>query len=80
MRTHFTSGIGILAFRLEGRHLLELQLLPIPDDIHIIAVAVQSNKVSINTDNICTSPCFTGWLTFAEADAFGAEPIPASLE
>ena len=34
----------------------------------------------MKTDNICTNPCFTGWLTMAEAAAFGAEPIPASLE
>ena len=25
-------------------------------------------------------PCFTGWFTSAEADAFGTEPSPASLE
>ena len=45
-----------------------------------MAVAVHNNNVSINTDNICTSPCLTGWLTTADAAAFGAEPIPASLE
>ena len=34
----------------------------------------------MKTDSICTSPCLTGWLTSAEAAAFGAEPTPASLE
>ena len=52
----------------------------IPDDKHIIAVAVHNSSVSINTDNICTNPCLIGWLTCADAEAFGADPIPASLE
>gem|GEM_PF-4391171 len=34
----------------------------------------------MNTESICTSPCFTGWETAALAAAFGAEPTPASLE
>ena len=44
------------------------------------AVAVQISRVSINTDSICTKPCFTGWDTSAAAAALGAEPTPASLE
>ena len=44
------------------------------------AVAEQITRVSRNTDSICTRPCFTGWLTLAEAAALGAEPTPASLE
>ena len=51
-----------------------------PDKSNIIAVAEQINRVSINTDNTCPIPCFAGWLTEALADAFGALPIPASLE
>ena len=34
----------------------------------------------MKTDSICTRPCLTGWDTSAVAAAFGAEPIPASLE
>ena len=44
------------------------------------AVAEQIRIVSMNTESICTSPCFTGWETAALAAAFGAEPTPASLE
>ena len=44
------------------------------------AVAEQITSVSRKTDSIWTSPCFTGWLTLAEAAALGAEPTPASLE
>ena len=44
------------------------------------AVAVQMSRVSMNTESIWTRPCFTGWLTLAEAAALGAEPTPASLE
>ena len=47
---------------------------------HIMAVAVQTRMVSMNTDSICTRPCFTGWETLAAAAALGAEPTPASLE
>ena len=43
------------------------------------AVAEQIRIVSMNTESICTSPCFTGWETAALAAAFGAEPTPASL-
>ena len=31
-----------------------------PEVIHKNAVAVHTNKVSINTDNTCTKPCFAG--------------------
>lgn len=51
-----------------------------PDTRHIIAVDVHNKSVSIKTDNICTSPCLTGCETTADAAAFGAEPMPASLE
>ena len=44
------------------------------------AVAEQISRVSRKTLSICTSPCFTGWDTMAEAAALGAEPTPASLE
>ena len=40
----------------------------------------QINIVSIKTEMVCTKPCFTGWETSAVAPAFGADPIPASLE
>ena len=43
-------------------------------------MAEQMSRVSRKTDSICTRPCFTGWLTLAEAAALGAEPTPASLE
>ena len=45
-----------------------------------MAVAEQMSRVSMNTDNTCTMPCFTGWDTSAAAEALGALPIPASLE
>ena len=45
----------------------------------INAVQVQISSVSVNTASVCISPCFTGWVTFAVAAAFGADPIPASL-
>ena len=35
------------------------------------AVAEQITSVSRKTDSIWTSPCFTGWLTLAEAAALG---------
>ena len=44
------------------------------------AVVEQMRMVSMNTESICTSPCFTGWDTSAAAAALGAEPMPASLE
>ena len=47
---------------------------------HINAVAVHISSVSMNTESICTRPCFTGWETSAVAAALGAEPIPASFE
>ena len=34
----------------------------------------------MNTDSICTRPCLAGCETSAVAAAFGAEPMPASLE
>ena len=43
-------------------------------------VALQISIVSTNTPNACNKPCFTGWETFEVAAAFGALPIPASLE
>ncbi|SCT93540.1 Uncharacterised protein [Staphylococcus aureus] len=46
----------------------------------MIAVAVQTNIVSKNTPNDWIKPCLTGCGTAAVAAAFGAEPIPASLE
>ena len=36
--------------------------------------------VSTNTPSICTKPWLTGCFTCAAAAAFGADPIPASLE
>ena len=36
--------------------------------------------MSMNTESDCTRPCLTGCETLALALAFGAEPIPASLE
>ena len=44
------------------------------------AVAEQMSSVSMNTDSICTRPCLAGCETSAVAAAFGAEPMPASLE
>ena len=38
------------------------------------------SSVSMYTDRLCTRPCFTGCDTLAVAAAFGAEPMPASLE
>ena len=38
------------------------------------------NKVSVNTENICISPCLQGWEVWAAAAACGAPPIPASFE
>ncbi|MND44041.1 hypothetical protein D3C80_348680 [compost metagenome] len=46
----------------------------------MIAVLVHTMKVSTNTPSICTKPWFTGCFTSDAAAAFGAEPIPASLE
>ena len=46
----------------------------------IIAEQVQMSSVSMYTDRLCTRPCFTGCDTLAVAAAFGAEPMPASLE
>ena len=43
-------------------------------------MAEQISSVSMNTDSICTRPCLAGCLTSAAAAAFGAEPMPASLE
>ena len=43
-------------------------------------MAEQISMVSIKTESICTSPCFTGCETAALAAAFGADPTPASLE
>ena len=43
-------------------------------------VALQIKIVSTNTPKACNKPCFTGWDTFEVAAAFGALPIPASLE
>src|SRR5690606_11883783 len=43
-------------------------------------VALHTNKVSIYTENACTKPCLTGWLTSAADAAWGAVPCPASLE
>ena len=47
---------------------------------HINAVAEQMSNVSMNTESDCTRPCLTGCDTLALALAFGAEPMPASLE
>ncbi|MNC54376.1 hypothetical protein D3C75_1038580 [compost metagenome] len=54
----------------------------IPENRMMPAVAVQMIMVSINTPNICTSPCEAGWGGHgaAAAAALGEEPIPASLE
>ena len=49
-------------------------------DRHISAVAVHRTMVSMYTLSTCTSPCFTGWDTSADAEALGALPTPASLE
>ena len=46
----------------------------------INAVEVQMINVSVNTPKVWIKPCFTGWDTVAVAAAFGADPIPASLE
>ena len=46
----------------------------------LVECSEQIRMVSINTESICTSPCFTGWDTSAAAAALGAEPMPASLE
>ena len=43
------------------------------------AVQVQITNVSEKTPNAWINPCFTGWVTWAVAATFGAEPIPASL-
>ena len=51
-----------------------------PESSSIKAVVEQMRMVSIKTDSICTKPCLTGWETSAAAAAFGADPIPASLE
>ena len=51
-----------------------------PEQRSMKAVAEQIRMVSMNTESICTSPCFTGWETEALAAAFGADPTPASLE
>ena len=51
-----------------------------PEQRSINAVAEQIRIVSMNTESIWTSPCFTGWDTDALAAALGAEPTPASLE
>src|SRR5699024_3138741 len=59
---------------------LAFALVQVPEIKIINAVALQINKVSVNTLSICTRPCLTGWLTFAVAAAFGALPSPASLE
>ena len=44
------------------------------------AVDEQMMIVSTKTPSDCTSPCLTGWSTVAVAAAFGALPMPASLE
>ncbi|VEB42658.1 Uncharacterised protein [Chromobacterium violaceum] len=44
------------------------------------AVAEQTNRVSMYTENACTRPCLAGWLTAAALDACGPVPWPASLE
>ena len=36
---------------------------------HIMAVAVHTSRVSMNTESICTRPCLTGWDTSAAAAA-----------
>ena len=51
-----------------------------PERSSMKAVVEQMRMVSMNTESICTSPCFTGWDTSAAAAALGAEPVPASLE
>ncbi len=55
-------------------------VLPMTKNMSMPAEAVQMTIVSMNTENVCTRPCLTGWLTDAEAAALGAEPMPASLE
>ena len=49
-------------------------------DEKLVRLEEQIKSVSINTEITCTIPCFAGWLTDALAAAFGALPIPASLE
>ena len=56
------------------------EVIGTPVDKHINAVAVHKRSVSIYTDKVCTRPCFAGCDTFAEAEAFGADPTPASFE
>ena len=45
-----------------------------------MAEQVQMSSVSMYTDRLCTRPCLQGCDTDAVAAAFGAEPMPASLE
>ena len=55
-------------------------LISTPMERHISAFAVQSSKVSIYTESVCTSPCLAGYETLADADALGADPTPDSFK